>query len=152
MSTLTPTKTKPKRKSSKGALIKGMSQRLPIELLDEPAFVEGLRNIMRGYSGIYLLYRKNTLYYVGLAKNLYGRLRGHTRNKHRGKWNHFAFFRVGRVRYLKDIETLLLLVASPSGNAVSGHFHRDADLTQVLRRISQDQTRRVAKYRRLLKR
>lgn len=143
---------KPKRKSSKGALIKGMSQRLPIELLDEPAFVAGLREIMRGFSGIYLLYRKNTLYYVGLAKSLYGRLRGHTRNKHRGKWNKFAFFRVGRVHYLKDIETLLLLVASPAGNAVSGHFHRDADLTRVLRRISQDQTRRLAKYRKLLKR
>lgn len=145
-------KPKAKRKSSKGALIKGMSQRLPIELLDEPAFVEGLRDIMRGYSGIYLLYRKNTLYYVGLAKNLYSRLRGHTRNKHRGKWNAFAFFRVGRVSYLKDIETLLLLVANPSGNAVSGHFHRDSDLTQVLRRISQDQTRRLSKYRKLLKR
>ena len=152
METQTSPTAKPKKKSSKGALIKGMSQRLPIELLDEPAFVEGLRDIMRGYSGIYLLYRRNTLYYVGLAKNLYARLRGHTRNKHRAKWNQFAFFRVGRVHYLKDIETLLLLVADPSGNAVSGHFHRDADLTQVLRRISQDQTRRLTKYRKLLRR
>ncbi|MBI5612913.1 MAG: GIY-YIG nuclease family protein [Gammaproteobacteria bacterium] len=142
----------PKKRSNKGALIKGMSQPLPIELLGEPSFRSGLYEIMRDYAGIYALYKRNRLYYVGLATNLYWRLLGHTKNKHKGKWNRFAIFRIGRVRYLKDIETLLLRVAEPPGNVVSGHLHRDADLTRVLRKIQQDQTRRLSRIRKALRR
>jgi hypothetical protein len=140
-----------KKKSSKGALIKGVSRRLPVELLDEPSFREGLQEITRGYSGIYLLYKRKTLYYIGLATNLYWRLLGHTKNKHRGKWDSFAIFRVGRVRYLKDIESLLLRVANPPGNAVRGHFHRDADLTKVLKKIQREQMRRLGRIKKVLK-
>jgi hypothetical protein len=142
---------KPKKKSNKGALVKGVSARLPIGLLEEPSFREGLQEICRGYSGIYLLYKRKSLYYVGLANNLYWRLKGHTRNHHKGKWDSFAIFRVGRVRYLKDIESILLRVARPPGNAVGGHFHRDADLTRVLKRIQREQTRRLEKIRRALR-
>jgi hypothetical protein len=94
--------------------------------------------------------KKNRLYYVGLATNLYWRLLGHTKNKHKGKWDRFAIFRVDRVRYLKDIETLLLRVAQPPGNAVSGHLHRDADLTQVLRRIQREQLRRLKRIKKAI--
>ena len=140
-----------KRKSNKGALIKGMSKRLPIELLDEPSFKEGLQQIMRNYAGVYALYYKNALYDVGLATNLYWRLLGHTRNRHKGQWDSFAIFRVDRVRYLKDIETLLLCVAAPPGNRVSGHLHRDADLTRVLRRIQREQLRRLKRIKKALR-
>jgi hypothetical protein len=149
-----PTRTskpKPKRKSNKGALVKGVSKRLPVSLLDEPSFREGLQQISRGYSGIYLLYKRKRLYYIGLASNLYWRLKSHSRDRHRGKWDNFAIFRVGRVRYLKDIESILLRVANPPGNSVTGHFHRDADLTRVLKKIQREQTRRLEKIRRALR-
>jgi hypothetical protein len=42
------------------------------------------------------------------------------------------------VRYLKDIESILLRVARPPGNAVKGHFHRDANLTKVLKKIQKE--------------
>ena len=136
-----------KRNRTKAHLIKGMSRRLPIELLDEPSFKDGLQQIMRNY-GVYALYRKNTLYYVGLATNLYWRLLAHTKNRNKGKWDRFAIFRVGRVRYLKDMETLLLRVAAPPGNKVSGHLlHRDADLTRVLRRIQREQLQRLKRIK-----
>ena len=140
-----------KKRPTKGALIKGMSKPLPIELLNDPSFKNGLYEIMRDYAGVYALYKRDSLYYVGLAKNLYWRLLGHTKNKHKGRWNRFAIFRIGRVRYLKDIETLLLRVAQPPGNVVSGHLHRDADLTRVLRKIQRDQTRRLNRIRKALK-
>jgi hypothetical protein len=140
-----------KKKSSKGALVKGVSARLPIELLDEPTFKHGLQEITRGHSGIYFLYKRRTLYYIGLAKNLYWRLLGHTKNKHRGKWDSFAIFRVGRVRYLKDVESLLLRAARPPGNSVSGHFHRDANLTKVLKRIRSEQMRRLKRIGKVLR-
>jgi hypothetical protein len=138
-----------KRQSNKGALIKGMSKALPIELLNDLSFKEGLDRIMRGYAGVYALYRKGELYYVGLATNLYGRIRGHTKHKHKGKWDSFAIFRIGRVRYLKDIETLLLRVAVPPGNAVSGHVQRDADLTRVLKRLHSEQVRKLKRLRKV---
>jgi hypothetical protein len=111
---------------------------LPLELLGDSSFRDGLQKIMRGYAGVYALYKKDKLYYVGLATNLYWRLRSHTRNKHKGKWNSFAIFRVNRVRMLKDMETLLLQVAKPPGNSVTGHLQRDADLTRVLKKIHRE--------------
>lgn len=146
----TPTK-KTRRKSSKGALIKGASRPLPIDLLYEPSFRQGLQDMMKGYSGIYLLYRRKSLYYIGLAKNLHGRLLSHTKNKHKDKWDSFVVFRIEDVDYLKDIETLLLRVATPPGNSVSGHFHRDADLTKVLRRIQAEQMRKLKHIKKILK-
>lgn len=143
--------TAKKKRSSKGALVKGVSAQLPISLLDEPAFREGLRELTRGYSGIYLLYKRQRLYYVGLATDLYGRLRGHSKNRHRGKWDRFSIFRVGRVRYLKDIESILLRVTNPPGNAVSGHFRRDSDLTRVLQRIQRERARSLEKIRKALR-
>lgn len=143
----------PKRRrkgSHKGALIKGMSKRLPADLLYEHSFKEGLDEIMRGYAGVYALYKKKKLYYVGLATNLYWRIRIHTKNKHKGKWDSFAIFRINRVRYLKDIETLLLRVAVPRGNAVSGHVHRDANLTRVLQRIQYEHMRKMRRIRKAL--
>src|ERR1700688_1957934 len=127
-------RSRSKKRSSRGALLKGMSRRLPIELLGSRSFEKGLKEIMRGYAGVYALYKRKRLYYVGLATDLYNRLRWHTRNKHKGRWDQFAIFRITRVGYLKDMETLLLQVAKPPGNSLSGRLHRDADLTRVLRR------------------
>jgi hypothetical protein len=59
-------------------------------------------------------------------------------------------YRIARVRYLKDIESLLLRVADPPGNAVAGKFHRDADVTKVLRKIQRQQTRTLNRIRKVL--
>jgi hypothetical protein len=141
----------PKKKSNKGLLLKGMSRRLPSELLGDVAFEEGLQQIMRGYAGVYALYSGEKLYYVGLATNLYSRLRWHTKNRHKGKWDQFAIFRVNRVGLLKDIETLLLQVTKPPGNSLSGRLHRDADLTRVIQKVHRDSVRRLNKIRKALR-
>lgn len=144
-------KKRKKKRSSKGVLIKGMTKPLSIELLKEPYFGKTLDEIMRGYAGVYALYRKDRIYYIGLASNLYWRIHAHTKNRHKGKWDSFAIFRINRVRYLKDIETLLLRVASPPGNAVSGHLSKNADLTKILRRIPSEQMRRLKKIEKALR-
>lgn len=142
--------TKVRRKTTKGALIKGVSQPLPRELLFEATFREELRALMRGYSGLYVLYKRRTLYYIGLARDLFWRLHSHTRDRHRNKWDRFAIYRIARVRYLKDIESLLLRVARPPGNSVAGNFHRDADITRVLRKIQRQQTRTLNRIKKVL--
>src|SRR5438874_12527271 len=86
---------RPRKKGmGKGALIKGMTKRLPSEILANPLFQVGLRSVMRGYAGIYALYRGARLYYVGLTKNLFGRVRWHLRDRHRAKWDSFVIFRI----------------------------------------------------------
>jgi hypothetical protein len=54
--------------------MKGMSGKLPYRMLEDPVFKKEPKEIMKGYSGIYGLYRKGSLYYVGLTKNLFGRI------------------------------------------------------------------------------
>lgn len=139
-----------RRKSTKGALIKGASEPLPRELLFDATFRKELKILMRGYSGLYALYKRKKLYYIGLARDLFWRLHSHTRDKHKKKWDRFAMYRIARVRFLKDIESLLMHVANPPGNAVGGKFHRDADLTKVLRRIQRRQMRTLNRIRKVL--
>jgi hypothetical protein len=141
---------KPRRRPTKGALIRGASQQLPRELLLEPTFREELRGLMRGYSGLYVLYKRKSLYYIGLANDLFWRLHTHTKDKHKKRWDRFAIYRIARVRYLKDIESLLLRVANPPGNSVGGKFHRDADVTKALRKIQRQQTRTLARVKKAL--
>jgi Uri superfamily endonuclease len=112
-----------------------MSRRLPSEILESPLFRHRLREIMRGYAGIYALYRGKVLYYVGLTRNLLGRLKRHLKDRHKGKWTDFIIFRIHRVRYLKDIETLIHNLMRLKGNRVSGRVPRDADINRALRDV-----------------
>src|SRR3990170_1792169 len=86
-----------KKGMGKGALIKGMTKRLPSEILANPLFRVGLQGVMRGYAGIYALYHGPKLYYVGLTRNLFSRVRWHLRDRHARKWDSFVIFRIQRV-------------------------------------------------------
>ena len=144
-------KAKARRRPTKGALIKGMTGALPVEILESPVFRADIRRVMRGYSGVYLLYRRKTLYYVGLASNLLSRLKTHEgRDKHAGKWDRFVIYRIKHVRYLKDIETLLIGVLRPPGNSVEGRVPRDADINRILRRVLTTQEVSLRKMRKAL--
>ncbi len=103
---------------------------------------------MRRYAGIYALYRRNTLYYVGLTKNLWGRIRGHLRDRHRLRWDRFNIFLIKRVSHLKDIETLLQQVAEPPGNRVKGKVPRDSDLNRLFRDEIRAHERAIKRLRR----
>jgi hypothetical protein len=144
-------KSKKKERSGRGALIKGMSRRLPSELLEDPLFRKGLGQLMRGYAGIYALYRGKTLYYTGLTRNLFGRIRWHLRDRHAKRWDQFIVFRIHRVRYLKDIETLLHHLVDTQGNRSRGKVPRDADLNRVLRSLVREYKRRLVGYERALR-
>ncbi len=128
-------KSKIRGKSAKGALIKGMSKKLPSGMLGSPVFRERLKEIMKGNAGIYALYRKNRLYYVGLTRNLFGRINWHLRDRHAGRWDSFVIFRIKRVEYLKDVETLITRIVDTPGNRQKGKVPRDADINRLLREM-----------------
>ena len=119
--------------------IRHLSSGLP----DAPLFWRGLSD---GQVRSYTFYHGEELCYTGLTRNLLGQIQWHRRDRHRGKWNHFVIFRIHRVRYLKDIETLLLNLVEPPGNRVRGNVPRDGDLNRVLRSTLAEYRKRIRGY------
>lgn len=145
------TPAKRKKRPQKGALIKGISGKLPRELFDNVVFRRKLKELMKGYSGIYALYSDDKLYYVGLTNNLFTRLNTHRRRLDKGKWDSFVIFRIRRVSLLKDIETLVMSIIHPPGNSVRGRLPKDSDLNRVLREIVRDQKKQLNTFNKALK-
>jgi hypothetical protein len=93
-----------------------------------------LRGFVRQRNGIYVLYDRDRLYYVGLANNLHSRLKQHLRDKHGESWDSLSvYFTFGDVP-LRELESLLLRVAAPEGNSQKGRFLRSEDLTRSYNR------------------
>jgi len=141
-------KTK-KTKSHKGALIKGMFLRKPAVLFDEPLFEKNLKKLMKGRSGIYALYKGSKLYYVGLTKNLHGRIKWHyLGDRLAGKWDNFSIFIVNRVGYLKDLETMIQNIFETKGNRATGRVPKKYGLDYIINRILKDKKRDIEKLER----
>jgi len=49
-----------------------------------------VRRYVRRRQGVYALYRRNKLYYIGLASNLRSRLAHHLRDHHKESWDRFS--------------------------------------------------------------
>lgn len=77
------------------------------------------------------------MYYIGLSKrSLRGRLRSHAqRDRHKGKWDSFSFYRIDKTRYIKDVESLLLRILKPKGNRVAGKFGRKYNLAKIIAKL-----------------
>jgi len=73
--------------------------------------VEKYQDLFQQYvshrQGVYALYRRDKLYYVGLASNLKWRLYQHLNDHHRSSWDRFSvYFTIGD-KHLKELETLV---------------------------------------------
>jgi hypothetical protein len=109
-------------------------------------FPELITEFARGRSGVYALYKGDALYYVGLAKNLRSRLHGHLRDRHAEAWDRFSVYLTQGDEHLKELESLVLRIASPKGNRVAGKFLGSKDLLRVFRqRIVDSQKRELAR-------
>jgi hypothetical protein len=138
------------KRETRGLLLKGILESVPSESFE--ILRKELREIMHGFGGIYALYKDKRVYYVGLARNLDGRLYAHLeRDKHKGKWNNFSIFFVQRTRYLKDLETLVLRIAKPKANRMSGKIPRHHDLRRALRRQANQLRRKAGQIVRALR-
>jgi len=91
-------------------------------------YPEIIRGFVRRRHGIYALYRKNRLYYVGLATNLRSRLWHHLRDRHAETWDRFSVYLTIGDQHLREIESLLLRIASPKGNRVAGKLIRSKNM------------------------
>jgi len=104
-------------------------------LEDYPRFI---RQMIRGRAGIYALYRKDKLYYIGLAQNLMGRLKTHLRDRHHGSWDRFSVYLTIHDEHIRELEALLLRIGAPRGNRAKGKFAKASSLLPLLNRSMQD--------------
>ena len=103
-----------------------------------------IREYVRRRSGVYALYRRGRLYYVGLASNLRNRLHQHLKGKHRGKWDRFSVYLTVDDQHLKELESLVLRIVQPSGNTQRGKFRRAEKLrARLARDIRQSQREEI---------
>jgi hypothetical protein len=75
-----------------------------------------IREYVRKRHGVYALYRRDKLYYVGLASNLRNRLKQHLKDKHRGKWDRFSVYLTIGDSHLKELESLVLRIVPRLGS------------------------------------
>lgn len=98
-------------------------------------YQEIIRTYIRERHGVYALYRKGQLYYVGLAGNLRGRLTQHLRDRHGESWDRFSvYLTIGDI-HLRELETLVLRIVMPRGNKQRGKFAKSENLR---RRFTRD--------------
>ncbi len=120
-----------------------MSKRMPLvsQHLENIAreALEKYENIVRRYvrrrQGVYALYRRNKLYYIGLASNLRSRLAHHLRDHHKESWDRFSVYLTIGDSHLKELESLILRVVKPKGNKQKGKFLKSED---IRRRFARD--------------
>jgi hypothetical protein len=93
-----------------------------------------IRSFVKGRHGVYALYRKGKLYYVGLASNLKNRLKHHLQDRHAQSWDRFSIYFTISDNHLKDLETLVLRISTPKGNIIGGSFIRSEDLKSRFRK------------------
>jgi Restriction Enzyme Adenine Methylase Associated len=97
-------------------------------------FQDTIRDYVRGRQGVYALYRRNRLYYVGLASDLRWRLNAHLKDRHGERWDRFSvYFTVGAT-HLREMESLLLRVAKPKGNKQKGRFANSENMGRLFGR------------------
>ena len=94
-----------------------------------------IRRHVRRRQGVYALYRRNKLYYIGLASNLRSRLAHHLRNHHQDSWDRFSVYLTIGDSHLKELESLILRVVKPKGNKQKGKFLKSED---IRRRFARD--------------
>lgn len=93
-----------------------------------------IRQYVRHRQGVYALYRRNKIYYVGLASNLRSRLAHHLKDRHHDSWDRFSVYITIGDSHLHELESLILRIVKPPGNKQIGKFLKSDDLRRQFRR------------------
>jgi hypothetical protein len=102
-------------------------RRLIVDLIDEGQW-SSLSADVKGGAGQYFTPRRLIADYVGLAGNLRSRLKSHLRDRHKKLWDRFSVCLTIGDSHLKELESLILRTAKPSGNHQSGRFIKSENL------------------------
>ena len=101
-----------------------------------------VREFIGRNTGVYALYRRNRLYYVGLASALRHRLAAHGKNRHGKMWDHFSIYLTIKDQHLREIEALLLRISKPPGAKQSGKLAQSKDMKRQIMSAIRNKNRR----------
>jgi hypothetical protein len=119
-------------KNTTKSIIFGYLERIASEAFDNHH--KDITELVGKQHGVYALYKKNHLYYVGLARDLNTRVAQHLKDRHAEKWDRFSLYLIEKVEHLKEIESLLIRIAEPKGNLKKGGLPRSLNLRKALKR------------------
>jgi len=120
------------RKSRSINLVSQYLENISREVFEK--YQDTIRKYVRGRHGVYALYRKNKLYYVGLTSNLRSRLlRHHLRDRHTEAWDSFSVYLTVGGEHLHELEALVLRIVKPKGNRQVSKFSKADDLRKIFR-------------------
>jgi hypothetical protein len=127
-------------KTKKAFLVSQYLERVSYKALER--YQDLLKDFTRRRNGVYALYRGDRLYYVGLARDLRGRVNQHLKNRHRGAWDRFSMYLTIGDDHVRELESLVLRIVRPKGNKQIGKFKRAEDLRRALRRKAKQESQR----------
>jgi Restriction Enzyme Adenine Methylase Associated len=132
-----------RRRRKREALVYAHLEHVSRDLLESHPDV--VRDFIGRNAGVYALYKKGRLYYVGLATALRGRLKAHGKNRHGKGWDSFSIYLMIKDQHLREIEALLLRIASPFGAKQRGKLAQSRDMRRsIIKAIKQKQNREVS--------
>lgn len=123
--------SKRKKRSGKGKLISAYLEGISLDALFD--LYDELKDALQDKPGLYALYKDSNLHYIGMSKNLFGRIDWHRKDHHKGKWNYFSAYILRKSHYSKDMEAVMLRIGDPKGNKKSGNFHYKANVNKKLK-------------------
>ena len=125
-------KTKKSKRKSR-AIVRGYLERINSQVFD--SYRDQITGLIGKNHGVYALYRRNKLYYIGLATDLKGRIRNHLKDRHRGKWDRFSLYIIRREDHIREVESLLARIARPAGIKQVGKLSRAKNLLPFLKKM-----------------
>ncbi len=130
-------KTKKKTRKSK-PIVEAYLERIGQKVFKD--FSSVITGLIKGNQGIYALYKKDKLYYIGLASNLKIRIKHHLNDKHKNCWTHFSLYIISKQEHIKEFESVILRVAYPKGNSVKGKLSRAKNLRPRLKKEMKEES------------
>ena len=120
-----------------------------LEFVDRRVFdaeyAEFWKRCVGGRHGIYVLFRRRRIYYVGIAADLWSRLRQHLKDRHGGRWDRISVYLTTNPARLRELESLLHHVLRPifAGNKQVGRLSGTIDLLRpFMQAVKQEQDRK----------
>ena len=107
-------------KKKTDSLVTEFFEKISWKILEE--YPQIINEMIKGKAGIYSLYYRDKLYYVGLTTNLKGRLKTHLKDRHKGLWDRFSVYLATEGHHIKPLESLVLRIVNPHGNHVQGRL------------------------------
>ncbi len=122
------------------AIVRGYLERINSLVFDN--YQEQITQLIGRNHGVYALYKRDKLYYIGLATNLKGRIKNHLRDRHKGKWDRFSLYIIRKEDHIREVESLLTRIAKPPGNRQLGKLGKSNNLLPFLKKTVTSQAKK----------